>query len=91
MTDEEQKLIAATLTAHEHMIAFLLAKYVNRMSDDQRAAIEAAMLEPPTVDVGALLNMSRMEAGKAAGVAVSHQDAINRVFHAAASMADGRD
>jgi hypothetical protein len=35
--------------------------------------------------------MSRMDAGKAAGVAVAHQDAINRVFHAAASMADGRE
>ena len=91
MTEDEQKLIAATLTAHEHMIAFLLAKYVSRMSEDQRAAIETTMMEPPTVDVGALLNMTRLDAGKAAGVAVAHQDAINRVFHAAASMADGRD
>jgi len=91
VTEDEQKLIAATLTAHEHMIAFLLAKYVSRMSEDQRAAIETTMMEPPTVDVGALLNMTRLDAGKAAGVAVAHQDAINRVFHAAASMADGRD
>jgi len=91
VTEEEQCVIAATLTAHEHMIAFLLAKYVHRMSPDQRAEIETAMKEPPTVDVGALLNMSRMDAGKAAGVAVAHQDAINRVFHAAASMADGRE
>ena len=91
MTEEEQCVIAATLTAHEHMIAFLLAKYVHRMSPSQRAEIEVAMKEPPTVDVSALLNMSRMDAGTAAAVAVAHQDAINRVFHAAASMADGRD
>ena len=44
VTEDEQKLIAATLTAHEHMIAFLLAKYVQRMSDDQRAEMTAAAL-----------------------------------------------
>ena len=43
------------------------------------------------MDVTALLGMSQIDAGKAAGVAVAHQDAINRVFDAAASMADGRE
>ena len=91
MTEEEQSVIAATLTAHEHMIAFLLAKYVHRMSPEQRAEIERAMQEPPSVDVAAVLAMSRSEAGKEAAVAVAHQGAINRVFNAAASMADDRD
>lgn len=91
MTEEEQSVIAATLTAHEHMIAFLLAKYVHRMSPEQRAEIERAMQEPPSVDVAAVLNASRAEAGIQAAVAVAHQGAINRVFHAAASMADGRN
>lgn len=91
MTEDEQSVIAATLTAHEHMIAFLLAKYVQRMSPDQREAIEAAMKEPPSVDVAVLLNVSRADAGLAAGVAVAHRNAINRVFHAAASLADDRD
>lgn len=91
MTEDEQNVIAATLTAHEHMIAFLLAKYVHRMSPDQRDAIESAMREPASVDVGLMLNMNRGDAGRLADVAVAHQDAINRVFHAAASLADGRD
>lgn len=91
MTEDEQNIIAATLTAHEHMIAFLLAKYVHRMSPAQRDAIESAMREPPSVDMGAMLNMNRGDAGRLAGVAVAHQDAINRVFNAAASLADGRD
>ncbi len=91
MTEEEQNVVAATLTAHEHMIAFLLAKYVHRMSPDQRDAIESAMKDPPSLDVGLLLNMDRADAGRAAAVAVAHRDAINRVFHAAASLADGRD
>jgi hypothetical protein len=91
MTEEEQNVIAATLTAHEHMIAFLLAKYVQRMSPDQREAIESAMKEPASVDFTALLNMDRGDAGRLAAVAVAHQDAINRVFEAAASLADGRD
>jgi hypothetical protein len=91
MTEDEQNVIAATLTAHEHMIAFLLAKYVHRMSPDQRDAIESAMREPPSVDFTSLLNMNRSDAGRLAGVAVAHQDAINRVFHAAASLADGRE
>ena len=73
------------------MIAFLLAKYVHRMSPDQRDAIERAMLEPAGVDVGLLLNMDRADAGRAAAIAIAHRDAINRVFHAAASLADGRD
>ena len=91
MTEDEQNVIAATLTAHEHMIAFLLAKYVHRMSPDQREAIESAMREPPSVDVGSMLSMNRGDAGRLAGVAAAHQDAINRVFNAAASLADGRD
>ncbi len=91
MTTDEQNLVAATLTAHEHMIAFLLAKYVHRMSPDQREAIEVAMREPPSVDVGIMLNMDRADAGRQAAISVAHQDAINRVFHAAASLADGRD
>ncbi len=91
MTEDEQNVIAATLTAHEHMIAFLLAKYVHRMSPDQRDAIESAMKDPPDIDVSSLLNMNREDAGKAAGVAVAHRDAINRVFEAAASLADGRE
>ena len=91
MTQDEQNVIAATLTAHEHMIAFLLAKYVHRMSPDQREAIETAMKEPPGVDVGIMLNMDRADAGTQAAIAVAHQHAINRVFHAAASLADGRD
>ena len=91
MTKDEQNVIAATLTAHEHMIAFLLAKYVHRMSSDQRDAIESAMKEPPSVDFTALLNMDREDAGRLAAVALAHQDAINRVFHAAASLADGRE
>ena len=91
MTDDEQNFIAATLTAHEHMIAFLLAKYVQRMSPDQRDEIETAMKGPPSVDFSSLLNMNREDAGRLAGVAVAHQDAINRVFKAAASLADGRD
>lgn len=91
MTEDEQSVIAATLTAHEHMIAFLLAKYVHRMSPEQRDAIESAMREPPSVDVASMLNTNRGEAGRLAGVALAHQDAINRVFNAAASLADGRD
>ena len=91
MTEDEQNVIAATLTAHEHMIAFLLAKYVHRMSPAQRDAIESAMREPPSVDVASMLNTSRGEAGRLAGVALAHQDAINRVFNAAASLADGRE
>jgi hypothetical protein len=91
MTEDEQNVIAATLTAHEHMIAFLLAKYVHRMSPDQRDAIETAMKEPPSVDFTSLLNMDRDDAGRLAAVALAHQDAINRVFQAAASLADGRD
>jgi hypothetical protein len=91
MTEDEQNVIAATLTAHEHMIAFLLAKYVHRMSSDQREAIEAAMKEPPSVDFSKLLNMNGGDAGRLAAVAIAHQDAINRVFEAAASLADGRD
>jgi hypothetical protein len=91
MTVDEQNVIAATLTAHEHMIAFLLAKYVHRMSPDQRDAIESAMKEPPGVDFTSLLNMDREDAGRLAAVALAHQDAINRVFRAAASLADGRD
>lgn len=91
MTEDEQNVIAATLTAHEHMIAFLLAKYVHRMSPDQREAIEAAMKEPASVDMGVLLKGSSADAGRAAGVAVAHRNAINRVFHAAASLADDRD
>ena len=91
MTEDEQSVIAATLTAHEHMIAFLLAKYVHRMSPDQRDAIEAAMREPPSVDFTHLLNMDRSDAGRLAEVSAAHQNAINRVFHAAASLADGRD
>lgn len=91
MTEDEQNVIAATLTAHEHMIAFLLAKYVHRMSPDQRDAIEAAMREPPSVDFTTLLNMDRSDAGRLAEVAAAHQDAVNRVFRAAASLADGRD
>ena len=91
MTDDEQNVIAATLTAHEHMIAFLLAKYVHRMSSDQREDIETAMRSPPSVDFSGLLNMDRDDAARLARVAVAHQDAINRVFHAAASLADGRD
>lgn len=91
MTEDEQNAIAATLTAHEHMIAFLLAKYVQRMSPDQRDAIEIAMKGPPSVDFSALLNMDKGDAGRLASVAIAHQDAINRVFQAAASLADGRD
>jgi hypothetical protein len=91
MTTDEQNVIAATLTAHEHMIAFLLAKYVHRMSPDQREAIEAAMKGPPSVDFSSLLNMDRDDAGRLAAVAIAHQDAINRVFQAAASLADGRE
>lgn len=91
MTEDEQNAIAATLTAHEHMIAFLLAKYVHRMSSDQRDAIEIAMKSPPDVDFTSLLNMHGADAGRLAAVAVAHQDAINRVFRAAASLADGRD
>lgn len=91
MTEDEQNVIAATLTAHEHMIAFLLAKYVQRMSPDQRDAIETAMKQPPSVDLTSLLKMDRDDAGRLAAVAVAHQDAINRVFQAAASLADGRD
>ena len=91
MTEDEQRVIAATLTAHEHMIAFLLAKYVHRMSPAQRDAIESAMREPPSVDVASMLNKGRGEAGRLAGVALAHQDAINRVFNAAASLADGRE
>ena len=90
MTDGEQEVIAATLTAHEHMIAFLLAKYVQRMSPEQRDDIETAMSGPPSVDFSSLLNMEREDAGRLAGVAVAHQGAINRVFQAAASLADGR-
>ncbi len=91
MTEDEQNVIAATLTAHEHMIAFLLAKYVHRMSPDQRDAIEAAMKGPPNVDFSALLTMEREDASRLANVAIAHQDAINRVFEAAASLADGRE
>jgi hypothetical protein len=91
MTEDEQSVIAATLTAHEHMIAFLLAKYVHRMSPDQRDAIESAMKDPPSVDFGLIMNMDRNDAGRLANVAVAHRDAINRVFNAAASLADGRD
>ena len=91
MTQDEQNVIAATLTAHEHMIAFLLAKYVHRMSPDQRDAIEVAMKAPPSVDFSALLNMDRDDASRLAAVAMAHQEAINRVFKAAASLADGRD
>ena len=91
MTEDEQAVIAATLTAHEHMIAFLLAKYVHRMSPAQRDSIENDMKEPPSIDVGPLLNMDRADAGKAAAVAMAHREAINRVFRAAASLADGRD
>ena len=72
MTDEEQNVIAATLTAHEHMIAFLLAKYVQRMSPSQREEIEAAMKGPPNVDFSSLLNMDREDASRLAGVAVAH-------------------
>ena len=91
MTEDEQNVIAATLTAHEHMIAFLLAKYVQRMSPDQRDAIESAMKDPPSIDVPLLLHAKQDDAGRLAGVAVAHRDAINRVFHAAASLADDRD
>jgi hypothetical protein len=91
MTEDEQNVIAATLTAHEHMIAFLLAKYVQRMSPKQRDAIESAMREPPRVDFAAMLKLDRGDAGRLAAVAVAHQEAINRVFNAAASLADGRD
>jgi hypothetical protein len=91
MTEDEQAVIAATLTAHEHMIAFLLAKYVHRMSSDQRDSIESAMKDPPSIDVGLLLKMDRADAGREAGIAVAHRDAINRVFRAAASLADGRE
>jgi hypothetical protein len=91
MTEDEQNVIAATLTAHEHMIAFLLAKYVHRMSPDQREEIERAMKGPASIDVPLLLNAKLDDASRLAGVAVAHQDAINRVFHAAASLADGRD
>lgn len=91
MTEEETKVVAATLTAHEHMIAFLLAKYVHRMAPHQRDSIENAMREPPSVDFTALLNMDRSDAGRLAEVAVAHQEAINRVFQAAASLADARD
>ncbi len=91
MTEDEQKVIAATLTAHEHMIAFLLAKYVHRMSPDQREEIERAMKGAASVDVPLLLNARQDDASRLAGAAVAHQDAINRVFHAAASLADGRD
>ena len=91
MTEDEQNVIAATLTAHEHMIAFLLAKYVHRMSPDQREAIETSMKGPASVDFSALLNMGQDDASRLASVAIAHQDAINRVFHAAASLADGRD
>ena len=91
MTEDEQKIIAATLTAHEHMIAFLLAKYVHRMSPDQRAAAEEAMRGPPNVDFAALLNMGQADGGRLADVALAHQGAINRVFEAAASLADGRE
>lgn len=90
MTEDEQSVIAATLTAHEHMIAFLLAKYVHRMSPDQREEIERAMKDPPSFDVPLLLNAKKDDASRLAGVAVAHRDAINRVFHAAASLADGR-
>ena len=91
MIENEQNVIAATLTAHEHMIAFLLAKYVQRMSPDQRDAIETAMRQPPSVDLASLLKMDGDDAGRLAAVAVAHQDAINRVFQAAASLADGRE
>jgi hypothetical protein len=73
------------------MIAFLLAKYVHRMSPDQREEIERAMKGPANIDVPLLLNAKQDDAGRLARVAVAHQDAINRVFHAAASLADGRD
>ena len=90
-TVPDENIIAATLTAHEHMIAFLLAKYVHRMSPEQREEIEAAMKGPPSVDFSSLLNMDREDASRLANVAIAHQDAINRVFEAAASLADGRD
>ncbi len=37
------------------------------------------------------LHMDKDDASRLAGVAIAHQDAINRVFHAAASLADGRE
>jgi hypothetical protein len=52
------------------MIAFLLAKYVHRMSPEQRAEIESAMKDPPSVDIAAVLNINRTEAGKEAAVAL---------------------
>jgi hypothetical protein len=61
------------------------------MSPDQRDAIEVAMKAPPSVDFSALLNMDRDDASRLAAVAMAHQEAINRVFKAAASLADGRD
>lgn len=91
MTQDEQNVISATLTAHEHMIAFLLAQYVHRMSPEQRQSIEVEMKAPPSVDFSKLLNMDRNDASRLAAVAVAHQEAINRVFKAAASLADGRD
>ena len=91
MTEDEQKVIAATLTAHEHMLAFLLAKYVHQMSPDQRAAIEEAMNGPPNANFSSLLNLGQAEGSRLADVALAHQKAVNRVFEAAASLADGRE
>jgi hypothetical protein len=72
MTEDEQNVIAATLTAHEHMIAFLLAKYVHRMSPDQRDEIERAMKGPASVDVPLLLSTRQDDASRLASVAVAH-------------------
>lgn len=91
MTEDEHKVIAATLTAHEHMLAFLLAKYVHQMSPDQRAAIEKAMKGPPNVNFSSLLNLGQDEGSRLADVALAHQKAVNRVFEAAATLADGRE
>jgi hypothetical protein len=88
MTQDEQNSIIANLMAQQKLIAWLLSDYVRRMSPEQRTAIKQAMDAPPQTGLPPDLDLNIDDADQLAGMAISHRDAVNRMFLLAESFAD---
>ena len=92
MTPEEQNKIAATLAAHENVLAIILSYRLEKLSPDERRGLMEIMNSSP--DHGLMpkgLNLDIDAADELAGLALEYRDAINRLYGLALAKVEGRE
>lgn len=86
MTEDEQNKIAATLGAHENVLALLLAYRLKGLSEDQMDVIQKAMADAPILPSGFVAPDIGM-ADDLAGLTQDYQEAMKRLFLSARAKA----